>query len=254
MIKNLYSFDTTDDIQKIKYIDIEDLLLKKNIKINHFHKNKNSYVYFSKKVTIEGDVNFWGRVDCLPSIGSFSYSSSNFPYGVNIGRYSSLASNIKIMGAHHFPDWISTSPIFYHSDYHDLNPDSISHKNRSSRRVNIGNDVWIGADVVLKPDITIGDGAIIASNSVVTKDVPPYMIVGGVPAKILRPRFDEKLIDKLLKVRWWRFHKDQLKGLTANYPLAFIAELNERIDLGKVKEYKPDTIGYSDFIKDGSDS
>ena len=67
----------------------------------------------------------------------------------------------------------------------------------------IGNDVWIGEDVKLKGGVTIGDGAIVAMGAVVTKDVPPYAIVGGVPAKIIRYRFSKEVIDELMRIRWW---------------------------------------------------
>ena len=74
---------------------------------------------------------------------------------------------------------------------------------RSSKRVTIGNDVWIGHGAVILPGVSIGTGAVIGANAVVTKDVPPYMIVAGVPAKILRPRFDEKTVERLLQSAWW---------------------------------------------------
>ncbi len=89
---------------------------------------------------LEGHNNFYNSVLSLCTIGAFSYSSSNLNYGVSIGRYCSLASNIKIMGAHHFPEWISTSPHFYSEDYHDTDPALVTHNYRSRRNVTIGND------------------------------------------------------------------------------------------------------------------
>ena len=152
------------------------------------------------------------------------------------------------MGAEHFPTWVSTSPYFYEDGYHDLSSDSITHNHRQKRKINIGNDVWIGADVVLRSDVNIGDGAIIASNSVVTKDVMPYMIVGGVPAKVIRPRFDEGTIEKLLHLRWWKFHKNDLAGMMFNKPKDFLVELEERVDLKTVIEYKPKKIVFQDIL------
>lgn len=74
----------------------------------------------------------------------------------------------------------------------------------------IGNDVWIGKNVLIKGGITIGDGAIIGMGSVVTKDVPPYSIVGGVPAKIIRKRFSQTEIDALLKIKWWNWDSNDI--------------------------------------------
>ena len=80
-----------------------------------------------------------------------------------------------------------------------------------TRPTNIGDDVWVGAGSIIMAGVTIGDGAIIAAGSVVTKDVPPYAIVGGVPAKILRYRFDEGVRKALLKLKWWNLPEEVLK-------------------------------------------
>ena len=76
----------------------------------------------------------------------------------------------------------------------------------------IGNDVWIGYEAVILSGVNIGDGAIIGTRAVVTKDVPPYTIAGGVPAKEIRKRFDEQTVEKLLKVQWWDWPYDQIKS------------------------------------------
>lgn len=75
----------------------------------------------------------------------------------------------------------------------------------------IGNDVWIGYDAIIMPGVKIGDGAIIGTRAVVTKDIPPYTIVGGVPAKPIRKRFDDKTIEKLLSIKWWNWDKEKIK-------------------------------------------
>lgn len=139
---------------------------------------------------------------------------------VEIGRYCSFGNNIKVVQATHpSHTFVSTAPVFFSplkqsnrtfadKSYFD---EIISVNGRS---VIIGNDVWIGDNVTIKGGITIGDGAIIAMGSVVTKDVQPYSIVGGLPAKIIRFRFDEEQIEKLLQFRWW--DKDDL-WLQNNY-------------------------------------
>ena len=75
----------------------------------------------------------------------------------------------------------------------------------------VGNDVWIGYEAVILSGVTIGDGAIVAARAVVTKDVPPYAIVGGVPAKIIRPRFPEDVIKRLQSLRWWDWPEEKLQ-------------------------------------------
>lgn len=248
MINDLDSFYTLNDVINIKYADLEKVLVKRNIRMRHLAKNKNSNIKIFKDLEIESDNDFWGNINTLPRIGAFSYTISNFDYGVKIGRYCSLARNIQIMGAHHFSDWVSTSPVFYREGYHELNQDITSNITRMKRKVNIGNDVWIGADVVLKAEINIGHGAIIASNSVVTKDVPPYMIVGGVPARIIRPRFNDDLIEELLKSEWWKYHKNAFHGINANKPIDFVEKLKERVYKEEIKEYNPHIFRLSDYL------
>lgn len=249
MIDNKYCSSLSTEITSVKYSTVKNYLSGKKIIHLNLAKSKDDFLHVNNDLQLEGDCKFWGKVNTLFSIGCFSYTSSNMGYGVRIGRYSSISRGLKIMGAHHFPEWISTSPFFYSEDFHDLEAQSISHLERTRRRINIGNDVWIGADVVLKSCINIGDGAIIASNSVVTKDVPPFSIVGGTPAKIIRPRFSDKVMERIMKTRWWRFHLNDLKGLMANNPEQFLSELEERILLQKLEEYKPQIITRDDVMR-----
>lgn len=105
----------------------------------------------------------------------------------------------------------------------------------------IGNDVWIGNDVVLKGGVKIGDGAVVAANSVVTKDIPPYAIVAGIPAKIIRYRFASDIVEELLKIKWWNYNyvdlPDNNKCDDINY---FVREMSDMISSGsiQVKIYK----------------
>ena len=77
--------------------------------------------------------------------------------------------------------------------------------------ITVGNDVWIGYEALILAGVTIGDGAIIGSRAVVTKDIPPYTIVGGIPAKPIRKRFDDETIAELLKLRWWDWDEEKIK-------------------------------------------
>ena len=120
-----------------------------------------------------------------------------------IGNFCSIASDVNIGLEEHTLQNISTSPIFTES--HNATGYSWTKEDVfiPFKRTYIGNDVWIGFRALIKSGIKIGNGAVIAAGAVVTKDVPPYAIVGGVPAKIIKYRFSEDIIDELQKSQWW---------------------------------------------------
>lgn len=118
---------------------------------------------------------------------------------VRIGKYCSIAANCTFVISHHKWDWISTTPA--HAHKFDHRQGNLSSYSRGD--INIGNDVWIGANATIMDNLTIGDGAVIAAGSVVVKDVPPYAIVGGNPAKLIRYRFSPEQIAALLRIQWW---------------------------------------------------
>ncbi|EKO3390793.1 type B chloramphenicol O-acetyltransferase [Vibrio fluvialis] len=129
-----------------------------------------------------------------------------------IGAFCSIGSGAVFMMAGnqgHRTDWISTFPFFYMENEHFT--DAADGFVRSGDTV-IGNDVWIGSEAMIMACVTIGDGAIIASRAVVTKDVAPYEIVGSNPAKHIRFRFEPEQIEKLLEMQWWHWRDSQLKG------------------------------------------
>lgn len=182
----------------------------------------------------------------ISTIGAFSYSNSPLNWGVSMGRYCSIARNLEIFGADHFTDWISTSPHFYSSEYQDsFNSKELSDSVRRSRRINIGHDVWIGENVKLKRDINIGTGAIIAAGAIVTKDVQPFTIVGGIPAKIIKKRFSDEIIDRIMNLQWWRYHINDLKHSCVNNPEKFLNILEKKIERQEIKEYNPEYIDFS---------
>lgn len=140
------------------------------------------------------------------------YSFCGYDCDINncdIGSFCSIANGVVIGGGMHPLDWVGTSPVFYEGR------DSVKAKFAEFKRPNpkrtvIGNDVWIGQNVLIKQGVTIGTGAVVGMGSVVTKDVEPYAIVVGVPAILIRYRFDQHTIDNLLKSKWWEFSADKL--------------------------------------------
>lgn len=119
-----------------------------------------------------------------------------------IGKFCSIASDVKFImnGGNHRTDWLTNYPFpVFGNGWESAMPDSWPFKGNTV----IGNDVWIGYGATIMPGIQIGDGAIIATQSVVTRDVPPYTIVGGNPAQEIRKRFEESIIEELLNIRWW---------------------------------------------------
>lgn len=127
--------------------------------------------------------------------------------GVSFGRYCSVAKNVVIIDANHPVSHKSTHPFFYSPDFGIIKESQINHIPTV-----IGNDVWIGRNALLTPSVrVVGDGAIIAAGAVVTKDIPPYAIVGGNPAKVIRYRFSERQIQELLKEKWWEREIQEIK-------------------------------------------
>lgn len=130
-----------------------------------------------------------------------------------IGKFCAIASDVKFLfnAANHTQKSLSTYtfPEFYEEWGYKIDDIAAAFDNKGD--IIVGNDVWIGYDAKILAGVTIGDGAIVAANAVVTKDVPPYAIVGGVPAKVIRFRFEEAIIMKLLSLKWWDWSKDVLK-------------------------------------------
>lgn len=153
------------------------------------------------------------------SLGRMSYVAEASRIGfTDIGAFSSIGPNVLLGGLGHHPvDRLSTHPAFYSSRLQAGATFSSVDSIEELPRVTIGSDVWIGAGSIVLDGINIGDGAIIAAGAVVAKDVPPYAIVGGVPARIIRYRFDEETINALLGWRWWDLDNNQLQSLAPGF-------------------------------------
>lgn len=123
---------------------------------------------------------------------------------LKIGNFCSIASNITVLlGGNHRTDWVTTYPFGHCKNFPDVAP--VKGHPKTNGNVVIGNDVWIGSGATIMSGVTIGDGAVIAANSHVVKDVAPYSIVGGNPAKHIKFRFTEEQIKSLLQIQWWNW-------------------------------------------------
>lgn len=147
------------------------------------------------------------------SIGAYSYLAghSSLVYA-SVGKFCSIGPNSAIGLGHHTLTYLSTSSLFTEKK----NGTGFSWVEKTNiypyKRVLVGNDVWIGARVMVVGGVTIGDGAVIAAGAVVTKDVPPYAVVGGVPAKVIKYRFSEDIIRFLESFQWWNLPEEKLKS------------------------------------------
>jgi acetyltransferase-like isoleucine patch superfamily enzyme len=138
-------------------------------------------------------------------IGRYSYVGSDGRFwGCTIGAFCSIGPYVLAGLGRHPVDFVSTHPAFY-SPNHSASRISFTQTQNFVERapIVIGNDVWIGARAIIVDGITIGDGAIIAAGAVVTKNVDPYTIIGGVPGRVIRKRFSDDQINRLLEIQWW---------------------------------------------------
>ncbi|MDR2341974.1 MAG: CatB-related O-acetyltransferase [Campylobacteraceae bacterium] len=240
-------------LNKILYSDIRDKLREANIffKVDGSERHKPSDILqIMSDVAIEPYCAFLGGSNLI-SMGSFSYSWSTLSHEMSVGRYCSIASGLSIMGTRHPYEWISTSSFTYDKNFvifnkslEDFSANYTVHKTpATNNKIVIGNDVWIGANVLLSRGITINDGAVIAANSVVTKDVEPYTVVGGVPAKVIKKRFSDDVICALRMLQWWDYKFSDFNNLDIKNPMKFVVKLRNLVEKGSIIPYKPTTFG-----------
>lgn len=242
--------------------DIYKLLTERNIytvvsKSDSRFKVDVEFVEFSKTLSIEPYTTFL-RGNFFYSMGAFSYSRSNLPINTIVGRYSSIADGVRRMGVNHPTNKFTTSFITYEknsialNEYHNNNNFDIGTIDISTvngKPIIIGNDVWIGQNVLISAKgISIGDGAIIAANTVLTKDVPPYAVVGGNPGKIIKFRFSPDIIEQLLELRWWQYDFSQFEGINVNDDIEIFIEKakNLRAD-GRLVPFEPEPLTRSEI-------
>lgn len=149
----------------------------------------------------------------------FEKNNVLYQYPINhdkliIGKFCSIACGARFLfnSANHKMKSLSTYPFPLFFEEWNLDKKNVTTSWDNKGDIIIGNDVWIGYEAVIMAGVTIGDGAIIGTRAVVTKDVPPYTIVGGIPAKIIRKRFSDEIISKLLEIKWWDWEKNRIQN------------------------------------------
>ena len=190
----------------------------------------------------------------LYSFGSFSFSRSPLAPYVKVGRFCSIGARLSILGIDHPKSRFTTSSITYDrqaiicSQFFADNPELPNFQTnnteaKNSLGVEIGNDVWIGEDVTIARGVKVGDGAILAAKAMITKDVPPYAIMGGIPAKPIKYRFTPRQIESLIALQWWIYDLKDLINFKSDVPIDdFIPIVKGSIADGTLKPYQPSSI------------
>ncbi len=201
-------------------------------------------------VLFERKVHFFNNVavrDC--TFGSYSYVA---PFGhllfTDVGRYCSIGNNVAAGGSNHPVESISTSPAFYDGLFggQAWTPQPYD---KAGERVVIGHDVWLAAHCRVLPGVTIGHGAVVGMGAVVAKDVPPFAVVVGNPARTVRLRFADDLVERLAALAWWDFDwpmAPAAAGLNWRDPQVAIARMEEIVAQGQVERLGPPAIQVQD--------
>jgi hypothetical protein len=147
-----------------------------------------------------------------------------------VGKFANIAAMTRIGPTDHPMDRASLHHFLYRSEYYwdDAAPDAAFFDRRRARRTVLGPDTWIGHGAIIKPDVTIGAGAVVAAGAVVTRDVAPYMIVAGTPARPLRPRFAPDIAERLMALAWWDWSHDALRAALDDFRSLPVQDFLER--------------------------
>ncbi len=197
------------------------------------HNSLSGLVVVEEPFLIFGACNI-GDLHC----GAFTYlSGGSSLFMATIGRYSSIGDSVSVLTSHP-TNTLSTSSIFYQKIFGDLFSARKLMEHASLARTTIGNDVWIGSGVKIKSGVIIGDGAVIGAGSVVTKDVDPFSIVGGVPAKKIRQRFSDDICERITKTEWWKYNVLPIDTNWGDIGESLI-KIEEAIEGGTIVPYSP---------------
>ena len=200
-------------------------------------------------------------------IGAFTYFVDGTVRSTNIGRYCSVAAGVNVNPGPHPIDWLSSHPFQFRNDFRFRVGDGFRDADRyrthticrqqtrasEVRPVTIGNDVWLGTDAFILPGVTGGDGAVVAGRSVVTRDVEPYAIVGGNPARVLRKRFPEELVARLVESAWWQYAPWDLDGIQFSDVPGALDTIEERAREGRIRPYVPAVVSVPELLADRAD-
>ena len=165
------------------------------------------------------------------TFGDYSYCDRYADIAnAQIGKFANIAAFSRIGATDHPLHTAACHHFLYRSDdyWDDAGRDPAFFAHRQSRVARIGHDTWIGAGAMVKPEVTLGDGAVVASGAVVTKDVPPYTIVAGTPAKPLRERQPRDIAERLIALAWWDWPHDQLRTALEDFRSFNAAEFLEK--------------------------
>ncbi|KQI69967.1 hypothetical protein AN189_00720 [Loktanella sp. 3ANDIMAR09] len=190
--------------------------------LRRLRARRRQYRNVSKSAKLEWPVSPGGAIiKDRASIGRYTYliRGTRVARGTTIGRFCTIATGVDIGPPEHPMDWMSVHSFQYNTGhFRDVpgydKPRRIKHKSRPSTA--IGHDVWIGTKVVVRRGVKVGDGAILGAGSFVNKDVPPHAIVGGIPALVIRYRFDAATIARFQRVKWWTLTPQEMDGITFN--------------------------------------
>lgn len=257
----------TSILEKLRLYQMRHDVNKLKTPSRYMTRWKNESIIYIDKNAIAEPYSTIGDGKRIFSVGSFSSVMSSFEQGSRFGRYCSIAKSVTMGGFRHPIDAVSSSNAVFKPSrefMYAYTKDKARENNgerpfifksvpipQKKPGVDVGHDVWIGSGVSINRGIKIGDGAVVAANSVVTKDVAPYSIVGGNPAKHIKFRFEQEICEGLQRIRWWEFELSDLHELPMSDPDKFIEQFEK--NKNNIRPYKPLKSKFWDLIKQHSD-
>jgi virginiamycin A acetyltransferase len=197
----------------------------------------------------------WTNGRVFNTMGAFSYQMSGAAL-LSAGRYCSIAHNVDTLGARHPIEHVTTSSFTYgaarpsfewaRSELLGGRPDMVQPAVPTGPVPDLEHDVWVGQAALLQRGITLRTGCVVAAGAIVTKDVPPYAVVAGSPARVIRLRFPEQIVERLLASRWWEFHPRILFDLDIRDPERFLAAVED--DQGRLEKFDPAVLTWQDVL------